>query len=87
MKPVVLAVALLLATAAVVAQQPPSREERQRGDQTTRRPGDGRKAEWPPPSITEYKPRGASRARRARSWYYKNARKLVRGLPAKGFPD
>ncbi len=45
MKPVVLAVALLLAPAAVVAQQPPSR------------PGEGRKPEWPPPAITEYKPK------------------------------
>ena len=40
-----LAAALLLASVAAVAQQQPPR-----------RPGDGRKPEWPAPAITEYKP-------------------------------
>jgi len=44
---------LSLGAPLLVAQQPqPTSEERMR-----RRPGEGRKPEWPPPSITEYKPK------------------------------
>ncbi len=39
-----------LAAGALVAQQP------QPADRMTQRPGEGRKPEWPAPSITEYKP-------------------------------
>jgi predicted TIM-barrel fold metal-dependent hydrolase len=46
--------ALLAAASGLVAQQPsPSPTP---ADQTQRRPGEGRKPEWPPPSIVEYKP-------------------------------
>ena len=53
MKRIVLVVALgLVASPSLVAQQPASRE-----DEMRRRPGEGRQPEWPPPSITEYKPK------------------------------
>ncbi len=46
----------LLSLGLALAAEPQQPERRQREDQTRQRPGEGRKPEWPPPSIVEYKP-------------------------------